>query len=356
LGVQVPPRARATAGTGSPSEASGEPPPGGSLVRTHPGAGLVTADEFERIEGSFHDALGTFAELRLINELLALAELPGGHDEAPMRSRIADALARLAADPRRAMLEGEVRNIENAVREAAQALLVSRPAAQARDVSHTARAYAGGAASDVVLEWQDGETTRVSIKTDKSGRVALAGVGQTSVENWAKALYGFEPTALDELARSRTGMSLEEAKSDYQDIAHLAQHVVIDALGVESVVINDWSAARATDPTGVLRLLSTVRRHLSGSDDAITLILDRQTGRASSATVMDALDIRALDPARLSFTPCRPKYRFGTTLGIKLDGKKLFDHQVKRQRGARPSQRFRDVTTRVERPRGGLSW
>jgi len=312
---------------------------------------LVTADEYERIEGSFHDALGTFAELRLINELLGLARLPGSLDEAPMRGRIADALVRLAADPRRAMLEGEVRNIERAVSEAARSLLASRPDEQVRTVSHTARAYAGGAASDVVLEWTDGETTRVSVKTDKSGRVALAGVGQTSVENWANALYGFGPTALDALSRSRTGLSLEEAKGDYQDIAHLAQHVVIDALRVESVVINDWSAARATDPVGVLRLLSSVRRHLSGSDDAITLILDRQTGRASSATVMDGLDIRALDLARLSFTPCRPRYRFGTTLGIKLDGKKLFDHQVKKQRGARPSQRFRDVTTRVERLR-----
>lgn len=315
------------------------------------GAGMVGATEYERIEGSFHDALGTLAELLLINELVTLCRLPERHDETPMRDRIDGALARLGSDPRRRMLQREVLNIEQAVREAAQGLLRSRPDLHPSEVGHTAREYAGGAASDVVVQWVDGEVTRVSVKTDKSGRVALAGVGQTSVENWAKALYGFDAVALDALSRSRTGTSLEDAKHDYQDVAHLAQHVVIEALGVESVVINDWSAARATNGAAVRQLLSAVRRYLSGSDDAVTLILDRQTGRASSATVMDELEIRGLDPARLSFTPCRPKYRFGTTLGIKLDGKKLFDHQVKRQRGARPSDRFRDVTTRVERLR-----
>lgn len=312
---------------------------------------MVAADEYERIEGSFHDALGTLAELMLINDLKGRAGLPGGHDEEPMRSRIADALARLGDDPRRAMLEGEVRNIERAVGDAAGALLSSRPAGRIQSVNHTARDYAGGAASDVVIRWDDDEDTRVSVKTDKSGRVALAGVGQTSVENWAHAFYGIDAVALDALARSRTGMSLAVAKNDYQDVAHLAQHVIIEALSVESVVINDWSAARATDGDAVVRLLSAVRRHLSGADDAVTLILDRRTGRASSATVIDGLEIRGLDPARLSFTPCRPKYRYGTTVGIKLDGRKLFDHQVKRQRGANPSERFRDVTTRVERSR-----
>lgn len=312
---------------------------------------MVGADEYERIEGSFHDALGTLAELLLINELVTLGSLRGSHDEAPMRARIDGALERLGSDPRRKMLEGEVRNIERAVQEAAQGLLRSRSDLQLSGVDHSAREYAGGAASDVIVKWVDGELTRVSVKTDKSGRVALAGVGQTSVENWASALYGIDAVALDALARSRTGMSLEDAKHDYQDVAHLAQHVVIEALGVESVVINDWSAARATNGSAVVQLLSAVRRHLSGSDEAVTLILDRQTGRASSETVMDELEIRGLDPSRMSFTPCRPKYRFGTTLGIKLDGKKLFDHQVKRQRGARPSDRFRDVTTRVERLR-----
>ena len=312
---------------------------------------MVAADEYERIEGSFHDALGTLAELMLINDLTGRAGLPGDHDEGPMRSRIADALARLGDDPRRGMLEGEVLNIERAVGDAAGALLSSRPAGRIQSVTHTARDYAGGAASDVLIRWDDGEDTRVSVKTDKSGRVALAGVGQTSVENWAQAFYGIDAVALDALARSRTGMSLAVAKNDYQDVAHLAQHVIIEALSVESVVINDWSAARATDGDAVVRLLSAVRRHLSGADDAVTLILDRRTGHASSATVIDELEIRGLDPSRLSFTPCRPRYRYGTTVGIKLDGKKLFDHQVKRQRGANPSDRFRDVTTRVDRSR-----
>jgi len=312
---------------------------------------MVGAEDYERIEGSFHDALGTLAELCLINRLCQNANLGGRHDETQMRQRIADALSRLGTDPRREMLQAEVSRIESAVREAADEILVSRQGAQPRRVGHTAREYAGGAASDVVVEWADAEVTRISVKTDKSGRIALAGVGQTSVENWAKALYGVDARDLDALSRLRTGMSLDDAKNDYQDIAHLAQHVVMQALQVESVAINDWSTARATSAAGVRYLLAAVRRHLSGSDNAITIILDRKTGRASSATVIDQLDFRSLDPSRISFTPCRPKYRFGTTLGIKLDGKKLFDHQVKKQRGARPSERFRDVTTRVERLR-----
>lgn len=82
-------------------------------------AGMIGANEYERIGGSFHYALGTLAELLLINELLTFCRLPERHDETPMRDRIDAALARLSSDRRRRMLRREVLNIEQAVREAA---------------------------------------------------------------------------------------------------------------------------------------------------------------------------------------------------------------------------------------------
>src|SRR6185503_10209497 len=68
-------------------------------------APAISKAEFDVIEGVFHDGLGTYAEVSLANELIALAHLSQAlFDAAPSKAKMLDAINRLpAAHPNRAI-------------------------------------------------------------------------------------------------------------------------------------------------------------------------------------------------------------------------------------------------------------
>src|ERR1051326_4801742 len=69
----------------------------------------ISKAEFDVIEGVFHDGLGTYAEVSLANELIALAHLSQAlFDAAPSKAKMLDAINRLpAAHPNRAIFQQE---------------------------------------------------------------------------------------------------------------------------------------------------------------------------------------------------------------------------------------------------------
>ena len=87
-------------------------------------------------------------------------------------------------------------------------------------VHHCAGQYAGGLAADLRLIVPGHEDVPVSLKTDKSGKVALADIGQTSdLYKWFSVLFRLTAEEVDQQCSTATGLTLAEARLDFQNIA-----------------------------------------------------------------------------------------------------------------------------------------
>ena len=321
----------------------------------------MNSSDYEKLEGTFHDALGTFFEIvvhtALINQFRLGQETLGVDRYERSMAECIESL-KAEGDDRAAMLREEQVRVAGCGPRAVQELM-SRPELLGQTVvavEHTASDYVDGKACDIQIELASGRKAPVSLKTDKSGKVALADIGQTGLEKACLAFYGVDESGLRRLAELELQSSLEDVKTSYYNASDLFRRVMIETLEIEAVDVNDFSVARATNTAAVRHLLGTVKGALHGSDESTLLIVDRSTGLLSAATCMDTIDPECVSADDISFTPGIPKdgKPVGTTIGIKLcgpDGGKsmtLFDHQVKHQRGKNKSDAFRDVTTRVK--------
>src|SRR6185369_16450373 len=98
-------------------------------------------------------------------------------------------------------------------------------------VRHTAREYTDAKAGDLRLEFSSRASMPVSVKTDKSGKVAVA-EGQTPhIESkWAERYFKVTAAELDQMIRELGFASMEELKSHYLNVARLVAEVLIRKL------------------------------------------------------------------------------------------------------------------------------
>ena len=131
---------------------------------------------FAVIEGIFHDGLGTFAELKLANQLIELAAI----DQSPFdltasESKMREAAERLPANhPARKRFETEKANIAAATERGAAALLSRTDKTSLVRVHHSAKDFSDAKAADLVLEFKRGLQWPISVKTEKSNKIAVA--------------------------------------------------------------------------------------------------------------------------------------------------------------------------------------
>jgi hypothetical protein len=318
---------------------------------------LISRGEFERLEGVFHDGLGTFFELLVANRLieeLALAQ-PAFDVSAPA-AKMQSAMTQLGVDPRRTILQQEIENMSLAAARAAALLQDALAGQMPSEVIHCAGRYMGGLAADLQLIVPGHESIPIALKTDKSGKVALADIGQTSnLYKWFFELFQLTAAEVDALSQAITGLTLLDARRNFQNIAHLVQVVLINTLGLQPAAVNNLGLAVPTDVRATRHLFARIKFYKSGHDRAIVLVADRRTGRVRGDSLIDAIDPETLETSRVGFTPSSPSshYHYGSTIGIKYDGVTIFDCQVKHQRGQNltPERRqaFRDITTRLRR-------
>jgi hypothetical protein len=297
--------------------------------------------EFEIIEGIFHDGLGTFAELMLANKLSELAQLDQSqfnlsNSEAKMR----DAMNRLPdAHKSRAIFEREKGNVIAGIGRGAIELLNKIMHATLIRVRHVAREFAGAKAADLLLEFRDHPSLSISVKTDKSGKVAIA-EGQTPDvgKKWAERYFQVSPPELEGMIRELGFSSMNELKSHYLNVSRLVAHILIRKLGLVNCQPADFSQARVTNLE---------------SDGSQVIIFDRATGEVKWESLLDAVDIDRLTSERISLRPSRPRGErlIGSEYGIKIDGRAVVTFQIKHKRGAaRETNRrneFSDITTRL---------
>ena len=310
---------------------------------------------FDAIEGVFHDGLGTFAEIALANELIAQARLAQApFDAAASRARMSAAINRLPeADERRARFQQEIANIEAATRQGAAALLKLAEPARLVGVRHTPREYADAHAGDLRLRFDGRANMPVSVKTDKSHKVAVA-EGQTPDigAKWAARYFRVAPAELDAMLRDLGYTSLAEAKAHYLNVARLVAQVLIRKLKLADCEPTDFSRARVGDMEALKYLLRQLRHYKHGNDDSRVIIFDRATGAVKWESLLDGIDIDRLTPERVSFLPAHPRAQaIASEFGLRIDGVTVVSFQVKHRRGrARGTAReteFLDITTRL---------
>jgi hypothetical protein len=312
--------------------------------------------DFEVVEGVFHDGLGTFAELSLANKLIEIARI----DQQPFdlsrsEAKMREAISRLPeGHPARSAFERERANIAAAVeRGAAMLLRRARPASLLR-VSHTAKEFANAKAADLRLELDDGSVHPISVKTEKSNKVAVA-EGQTPdiSAKWAERYFRVSPSELESLTRELGFDSIAELKSNYRNVAQLVAHILIRKLGLVECRPDDFSRARVTNLDAAKYLFRQLLKFKHGNDGSMVIIFDRESGEVSWESLLDAIDIDRLTAQRITFRPSRPRapHNIASEFGIKIDGRVVVTFQIKHRRGsARGTARqfeFSDITTRL---------
>jgi hypothetical protein len=318
-------------------------------------APAVTKSDFDSIEGVFHDGLGTFAEISLANELIAQAQL----SQAPLataasRAKMAAAMRRLPeTDARRSLFQQEIANVEAAARRGAAELLKLAAPARLVGVRHTPRDYADAHAGDLRLEFAGRAPLPVSVKTDKSHKVAVA-EGQTPDigRKWAARYFRVTSAELDAMISDLGYPSLTELKAHYLNVARLVAHVLMRKLKLADCAPTDFSRARVGDMEALKYLLRQLRYFKHGNDHSRVIIFDRATGAVKWESRLDRLDIDALTPERVTFLPSRPRgHRIASEFGLRIDGATVVSFQIKHRRGrARGTPRqleFLDITTRL---------
>ena len=310
--------------------------------------------DFDLIEGVFHDGLGTFAEILLANELIAQARLAQApFDATASRAKMQTAINRLPdTDARRARFQQEIANIEAATRSGAAELLKAAAPARLVRVRHTPREYQDAHAGDLRLVFDGGEMP-VSVKTDKSHKVAVA-EGQTPDigAKWALRYFRVTPAELDVMIRELGYDSMAALKAHYLNVARLVAHTLIRKLKLTDCEPTDFSRARVNDMEALKYLLRQLRHFKHGNDSSRVIIFDRTTGAVKWESLLDGVDIDRLTAERVSFLPAHPRnHPIASEFGLRIDGVTVVSFQVKHRRGrARGTSReteFLDITTRL---------
>jgi hypothetical protein len=326
-----------------------------SLIAKAAQSKLSTTD-FDVIEGHFHDGLGTYAEVLLANELILLARITQQpFDVLHSKAKMLDAINRLpASHPSRAIFRREIVNIEAGVKLGAAELLKQAGRARLTRVRHTALEYADAKAADLRLEFNGRADLPVSVKTDKSNKVAVA-EGQTPHigEKWAGRYFRVSADELNKFISDLGYSSMSELTSNYLNVARLVADVLIRKLRLVNCDPTDFSRARVTDIDALKYLLHQLVLFKSGKDKSRVIIFDRSTGQVKWESLLDEVDIDRLTADRVSFLPSRPRggHPIASEFGVKIDGRTVVSFQIKHKRGSARDTihryEFSDITTRL---------
>lgn len=332
---------------------------GAQCISPAPGAAQkpeLSPADFAVIEGHFHDGLGTYAEVMLGNELISLTHIKQQpFDVTRSRLKMLEAIDRLPAGHRsRGIFQREIANIEAGAKLGAIELLKQTGGAPLTGVRHTALEYADANAADLRLEFAGRTDLPVSVKTDKSKKVAVS-EGQTPLieEKWAARYFRVSQRELNGMIADLGFQSIGDMKSNYLNVARLVAEVLIRKLGLVECEPTDFSRARVTDLGALKFLLHQLVLFKSGKDRSRVIIFDRSTGELKWESLLDEVDIDRLTAERVSFLPSRPRagHAIASEFGVKIDGRTVVSFQIKHKRGAARSTihhyEFSDITTRL---------
>lgn len=316
---------------------------------------MISKSEFEEIEGVFHDGLGTFAELSLANKLIS----GSGINQSPYNTeteetKMKSAIDRLPPNHRsRQIYANEIEAIKTASEIAATRLIAEESDKDILSIEHTARQFDGAKAGDVSIIFKDGIEVPISVKTDKSGKVAVAdGQTRSIYDKWAKRYFGLTEGEYQEILNELCHKTYANLISDYLNVAEFVATVIIRKLDLSDCELTDFSRACPRNMAAVKHLLRQLLKYKSGSDNCCVVILKRSTGQVVWGTLLDSVDIESLTAEDISFRPSKPRdKRIGSEFCLKVNNKAIVTFQVKHRRGSAKATakrtQFGDITTRL---------
>jgi hypothetical protein len=315
----------------------------------------LSKTEFEIIEGKFHDGLGTYAELSLANALIVATKISQPlFDVRRSNAKMVAALNDLPeGHPSRMIFQKEMANIEKGSQQGAIEIL-AKVKGRLQKVKHVASDFADAKAGDLLLEFEAHRSLPISVKTDKSGKVAIA-EGQTP-DIKGKVAERYFRVSNEEFSAIISDLrfnSEAELRSHYLNVSQLMAQVLIRKLALSDCQPNDFSQAKVGNLEAAKYLFRQLLRYKGGNDSSHVIIFDRNTGQVKWESLLDSIEIESLTSERISFRPSRPRKGrvIGSEFGIKVDGKAVVTFQIKHKRGAaRETSRweeFSDITIRL---------
>ena len=310
---------------------------------------------YEKIEWIFHDWLWTYFELLVYDNLVDYFNLKQEKTEKELTlNKINEAKILynkfFPSNEYKINFDLEVENIEQAAKQVINYIKDSLPTNTIIKITHSAQDFRKWNARDVFITFDDWKVLNLSLKVDKSWKVALFD-GQTSdiFNKVYNRYFNLSKQDYENLKQELFGTT-DESKifKDFQNVALLNQEVLIKQLGLENVEINDFSKAVITNKENLKYLISQLKRYKKSDDNSIVVVVDRISGKLWWNTILDEIDENNLDLNNFSFTPTKPRsYKYATEPWIKFKWKTFVSFQTKHKRWNQSSSKFWDITIRL---------
>lgn len=217
-------------------------------------------------------------------------------------------------------------------------------------VSCSSQDYRQWNARDIFIDLQNQEQLNFSLKTDKSGKVAIFQWQTSNIyERVYKRFFNLKEESYEKLKVELFNTAEESIiRQDFENIALLTQNVVIKQFWVVWWSVNNLKDAKATNFENMKYFIKQLKRYKVWDDNSIIIAVNRLSWDLIKSTVLDEVDLDKMDINDFSFLPCKPrKYRYWTEPWIKYKTKKFVSFQIKHQRWRNPSNKFGDITIRL---------
>lgn len=324
---------------------------------------LVNIEErksiYEKIEWIFHDGLWTYFELIIydkINIQYNLNQAEADKSEAKRKMKLWIDLYNkfFENNEYNINLENDISNIEHASILALEKIVWIVWTENVTEVTSSANDFIEWNARDVFINLSNWENLNFSIKTDKSGKVAVFEWQTPKIQEKVYNRY-FNLSNQDfEILLSTTfpWKTFDEIKENYQNIALLTQKVIIKQLWLENAEINNLWQATITNLRNLKHLITQLKYYKRSDDNSILIWANRETWELIEDAIIDRIDTDNLnvDDFCISKTASR-KWGYWTepTFYFIDNWRKVafVSFQTKHQRWTRSSVKFQDITIRL---------
>lgn len=310
---------------------------------------------YEKTEGIFHDWLWTYFELLIIDGIIdfySLSQEKIYKESAILKMKNAGSLYKkfFPNNEYGVNFEEEKQNIEKWSKNAMQIIQKMIWNNQIKEVSHSARDFKNGNARDILIKLSSEKEINLSLKTDKSGKVAISDWQTPKI--FEKVYNRYFNLKIEDYTQLKNELFWTEDESlifeDFQNIALLTQRIIIQQFWLIDVEINNFKNAKITNWENLSFLILQLKKFKNGRDNAFVLLVNRLTGEIGFESLLDEISEDEIMMTDFSFTPCIPRwYKYATEPWIKYKWKTFVSFQVKHKRWRRVSQKFWDITIRL---------
>ena len=303
----------------------------------------------------FHDGLWTYFELLVYETLVKYFNLPQdtlNKDLVFKKLNEAKQLYNLffPNNDYKINFDLEIKNIEQGATKIIDYIKDLLSTNKVVKINHSAQDFRKWNARDVFIEFDDWKTLNLSLKVDKSGKVALFDWQTPDIFNKVyKRYFNLSEKEYKNL-KQHLFRTTDEAKifEDFQNVALLTQKIFIKQLWLKNAQINDFSNAAITNKENLKHLISQLKRYKKSDDNSVVVVVDRISWKLWWNTILDEIDENNLDLKDFSLTPTRPRsYKYATEPWIKFKWKTFVSFQIKHKRWKQSGKRFWDITIRL---------